>query len=435
MAIFPTSINLYLTNDMDFSPTVKGVMSIPWPLFLLFCMLALADAETRGEEPVKAPVFAARTLDGAVAEGTWRELKSDWSVRLGKGDGTQVAGANLLSVRRLGVPLPPLPSDFHLILANGDRIPFRSLRLVEESIHFRHDSLADSKEASLPLAAVSVLWRDTPEKTLDAEKLRRRLTAEKRTRDTVCLRNGDVVAGVLASLDEQNVVVKVDKRRVTVKTPQVAYVAFNTELADTLRPKGVSARLILLGDQPGRGGRMTLFSASADETTLTGTTAFGARLRVPLSDIAALHLHSGRFVYLSDLKSSKYIFHPFLDAAWPFVVDGNVAEHDLLLAGSTYDKGIGMHSHSRLSYRLSRAYRRFDALVGLDDRDGRRGDVRIRVLADGESLLDRALTSRDGAVPIRLSMEGVRELTLEVDFGRDGDVQDVVDWVEACLIK
>ena len=179
----------------------------------------------------------------------------------------------------------------------------------------------------------------------------------------------------------------------------------------------------------------TLLSASADETTLTGTTAFGARLRVPLIDIAALQLYSGHFVYLSDLKSGKYIFHPFLDAAWPFVVDGNVAEHDLLLAGSTYDKGIGMHSHSRLSYRLSGTYRRFEALVGLDDKDGRRGDVRIRVLADGEPLLDRALTSRDGAVPVRLSMEGVRELTLEADFGRDGDVQDVVDWVEACLIK
>jgi hypothetical protein len=284
------------------------------------------------------------------------------------------------------------------------------------------------------LAAVSLLWRIAPDKTLDAEKLRRRLTSEKRTRDTVCLRNGDVVAGVLVELDEQTVVMKTDQRRVTVKTPQVAYIAFNTELADRLRPKGTYARLILLGDQPGRGGRLTLTSASADESTLTGTTVFGARVRAPLRDIAALDLHSSHFVYLPDLKESKYVFYPYLDAAWPFARDGNVAEHDLRLGGATYDKGIGMHSHSRLSYRLSGAYRRFEARVGLDDNDGQRGDVRIRVFADGKPLLDRALTSRDGAMAVHLSMEGVRELTLEVDFGRDGDVQDVVNWVEARLI-
>jgi hypothetical protein len=410
-------------------------MLIPWQLFLLAHTLAPPGAAARAEQPAKAPIFAVRTAQGALLKGTWRELQSDWSLRLGEGDGTRVAGANVLSVRRLDVPLPPLLMDHHLILANGDRVPFAKLRVVEETIHFRHDNLEKGKEASLPLAAVSVLWRDAPEKILDTEQLRRRLRVEKRTRDTVCLRNGDVVAGVLTELDEQNVVVKVDTRRVTVKTPQVAYIAFNTELADTLRPKGASARLVLLGDQPGRGGRLTLTSASANDTTLTGTTVFGARVRVPLHDIAALYPHSPHSVYLSDLKESKYVFHPYLDAAWPFAVDGNVAEHDLRLAGSTYDKGIGMHSHSRLSYRLSGAYRRFEALLGLDDKDGRRGDVRIRVLADGKPLLDRALTRRDGAVPVSLSMEGVRELTLEVDFGRDGDVQDVVNWAEARLIK
>jgi hypothetical protein len=116
-------------------------------------------------------------------------------------------------------------------------------------------------------------------------------------------------------------------------------------------------------------------------------------------------------------------------------MDANVAEHDLRLGGSTYDKGVGLHSHSRLSYRLAGAYRRFEALVGLDERDGRRGRVRIRVLADGEALLDRERTLREGPLPISISVAGVRELTLEVDFGRDANVQDVVDWVDARLIK
>ncbi len=421
---------------MDFFTTVKGTLSIPWHPFLPFFSLALLFAvAARAEDEAKKPVFYVRTTRGDLVKGSWRQLKPDWSVRIGEADGTLISGPQVLSVRRADVPLPPLPMENHLILANGDRIPFRNLRLIEEKFHFRHANLEDGKDTSLPLSAVAVLWHVAPDKDLDAEKLRRRLTASKRTRDTVCLRNGDIVAGILTSLDADNAVVEVDKRRVTVKTPQLAYIAFNTELADALRPKGTYARLILCDNRPGHGGRISFTSPSADETTLTGTTVFGARLRVPLLDIAALEPHLGNFIYLSDLKESKYSFHPYLDSVWPFSLDGNVAGHDLLLAGSTYDKGIGMHSQSRLTYRLSGDYRRFEATVGLDDKDGRGGAVRLRVLAAGRTLLDRIVTSRDGAIPISLSVEGVRELSLEVDFGKDGDVRDVVNWADARLVR
>jgi hypothetical protein len=421
---------------MDFFTTVKRVLSIPWHHFLPFFSLALLFATpARGEEEAKTPVFAVRTTRGDLVKGNLRQLKSDWSVRLGEGDGTFISGSQVLYVRRVDVPLPPLPMDNHFILANGDRIPFRELRLLEEKFHFRHANLEDGKDAFLPLSAVSVLWYIAPDKDLDAEKLRRLLTAGKRTRDTVCLRNGDTLAGILTSLDADNAVIEVDKRRVTVKTPQLAYIAFNTELADAMRPKEPYARLILRNNRPGHGGRLSITSPSADETTLTATTVFGARLRVPLRDLVALEPHQSNFIYLSDLKESKYFFQPFLDTPWPFAVDGNVAGHDLLLAGSTYDKGIGMHSHSRLTYRLSGGFRRFEALAGLDDKDGRGGAVRLRVLGDGEPLLERKVTSREGAVPIRLNVAGVRELTLEVDFGPYGDVRDVVDWADARLVK
>ncbi len=431
-----TSIYFHSINDMDFFTTVKGMMSIPWPHFLPFFSVALLfAAPVRADDEAKKPVFTVRTTGGDLVKGSWRQLKPDWSVRLGEADGTLISGSHVLSVRRADVPLPPLPMENHLILANGDRIPFRDLRLVEEKFRFRHPNLEDGKDASLPLSAVSVLWYIAPDRDLDAVKLRRRLTTTKRVRDTVCLRNGDIVAGILTSLDADSAVVEVDKRRVTVKTPQLAYIAFNTELADVLRPKGTYARLILCDNRPGHGGRISFTSPSADETTLTGTTVFGARLRVPLCDIAALEPIQGNFIYLSDLKESKYSFQPFLDSIWPFTLDGNVAGHDLLLAGSTYDKGIGMHSQSRLTYRLPGAYRRFEATAGLDDKDGRGGAVRLRVRAGGRTLLDRTVTSRDGAIPVSLSVEGMRELALEVDFGRDGDVRDVVNWADARLVK
>jgi len=421
---------------MEFFATVKRVKSIRRRHFWLLLLPALLGIAPFPAAPVeKVPFFVVRTIYGHSEKGLWRQLQSDWSVRLGEGDGKQIAGTEVLSLRCLETPLPPLPSENHLILTNGDRIPFQALRLVGEKFSFRHANLEEGKEASLPLSAVSVLWYTAPDKERDGEKLRRRLIASTRTHDTICLRNGDVVAGILIHLDADNTTVEVEKKQVTVKTSQLAYIAFNTELADPLRPKGAYGRLILRDSQPGHGGRLSLTSASADDTTLTGITVFGARLRVPLRDVISLEVHQGHFVYLSDLKASQYAFEPFLDAAWPFTVDSNVAGHDLLLAGSTYDKGISMHSHSRLTYRLSEAFRRFEALAGLDDKDGRDGAVHLRVLGDGQILLDRSVASRDGPVPVSLNIKGVRELTLEVDFGRGGDVHDVVDWADARLIK
>ena len=60
------------------------------------------------------------------------------------------------------------------------------------------------------------------------------------------------------------------------------------------------------------------------------------------------------------------------------------------------------------------------------------------MLADGAALdlgADRELTARDDPLPINVSVAGVRELTLVVEFGQGGDVQDIVDWVDARLVR
>jgi hypothetical protein len=186
------------------------------------------------------------------------------------------------------------------------------------------------------------------------------------------------------------------------------------------------------------GGRLSLTSASCDDgATLKGTTVFGAPLSVPLGDVASLDLRQGPSVYLSDLKYTRYEFLPYLDEHWGVALDGNVAGHDLLLGGSTYGKGVGMHSRGRLTYALGGGYKRFEAVVGLDDRDGRLGSARVRLLADGKPLDVGIgeLAARSGPVAVSVSVEGVKELTLEVDFGRNGNVQDVVNWADARLVR
>jgi hypothetical protein len=382
----------------------------------------------------------ASTADGASAQGPLRELTGDWGVVLGAD--TNVAGRELLSLRRAGQPLPPMPAGKHLLLANGDRIPVEGPRLVGERLHFLHPDLDGGKETSAPLPAVAVLWLTAPDQADSPQRqqrLRYRLTHESRAKDQVVLRNGDTLEGVFRGLDADKVEIEVEKKPVSVNAGQVAVIALSTDLADTLKPKGVYGRVILTAANGSPGGRLSLASAScADGATLRGTTLFGSKLSVPLDRVAALDLYQGKAVYLSDLKPSGYEYTPFFDVRWPYVPDGSVAGGELRLAGSAYDKGIGLHSHSRLRYDLGGAYRRFEATVGLDDQTGRKGSVRVKVIGDGKPLdlgPDQDLTAASGPKSVNVSVTGVKELTLEVEFGRGADVEDHVNWVNARLVK
>jgi NPCBM/NEW2 domain len=393
---------------------------------------------SRAADETRPVEFVVRTADGNEHRGALREMKRDWSLRVGAaGEGTHIAGADVVSIRRPGLPLPPMPAGEHLILVNGDRLSLTGLRLDGEKLRGRCPDFGGT-DVELPLSAVAAWWRAAPDGVSAPDQYLRRLLAVNRKRDAVYLLNGDVLEGVLDALNDKQVSLEIDKRSVATDLIRVAAVALSSEPAAGLRPKGLHARLTLDG-----GARLTLASAEcSDGLALRGTTAFGAPLRVPLNRVVALDWLGGRAVYLSDLKPVGFDEPlPYLGADsihWPPVADGSVDERDLRTGGSTFAKGIGMHSSGRLRYELAGRYRRFEATVGLDDRTGRKGSVRVRVLGDGRPLdigFAEELTAKNGPARLQADVTGVKTLTLEVDVGRGGNVQDHVDWSDARVIR
>jgi len=411
------------------------VLGHPFRVALLLLLTAGA-ALALPAEPAKPPIFVVSQAEGKPLQGPIREIRKDWSVHLGGNAEANILGPDVLSLRQAGLPLPPLPEETHLILVNGDRIPVDAPRLVEERLHFRHPDLAGGKETQVPLSAVSVLWLNAPVNA-DAEELRHRLISERRKQDRVLLSNGDVAEGILNKLDGRKVEVEVGKKNVVIDVKQVAAIALSTELADTLKPRGVYAQAVLLGTARTNGGRISLTAATSDGTTLTGTTLYGSSLEIPLERLAGLDLYQGRAVHLADLKPARYEFFPYLDYRWPLANDASVVGKDLRIGASTYARGLGLHSHSRVTYNLAGAYKRFEALVGLDPKTGRQGTARINLLADGKALEFGAaeLSERQPSLAIDVGVGGVKELVLEVLFGKRGDVQAHVNWVEIRLVK
>ena len=403
-------------------------------IFPLCLVITLGIAPLLGAE---APTFLVRKANGTEIRAPLASVDKDFRIAVGTKIIRKLDGTEWLSLRQSSVPLPALPSDEQIILTSGDRIPVRELRLDDEKLRFRHADLNGNKDNVVPVGSVAMIWRSAPDGTVDVPRYCNRLLRGKRKRDVVLLRNGDTIEGTLNGLSAEQVEVEVARKNVVTKWSRVSAVLLSTDLTEKTRPKVAHARLVLSSTDRSPGGRITVVSPDCDGATFSAKTTFGSLIRVPIERVVSLESSGSHLVHLSDLTPSKFTFTPYLDETFAWSADANVLGRDLLLGESTYDKGVGLHADSRISYALDGKYRRFDALVGLDDNDGREGNVRIRVLLDGKPVeLGKSEWKRgDKAVRISVELSEAKEMTLVVEALGKGPIQGVVDVVEARLIR
>jgi hypothetical protein len=383
-------------------------------------------------DPVAVKLFHLHTADGMVGPGPVERIADDWSVSLAGDKAVQVPGKNVISLRRAGQIQPPWPTDEHLLFTNGDRLLGSVAELRAERLQFQ-SSLGKS-DLTIPLTAVSVIWLGFPDGLTDREVVLRPWQTGRRTRDVVLLRNRDQVEGTLSDLNAQTVRLRgADRKEIRLERSKVAAIILSNDLSRSLRPRGTYARLVL-----SNGSRVSLASAKSEGPLLVGKTLFNSPVSVPIDQVLALDLYQGRATYLSDLEPKRVDYVPYLDITWPYQADRSVGGNPLKLVTGVFDKGLGTHSESRLTYDLGGSYQWFEATVGLDEATGRLGSAGIQVLIDGKvqdlGSTDE-LTYSSPLRYLRLKVAGARELTLVVTFGRQGDVQDHVDWVDARVIK
>ncbi|MCS6850718.1 MAG: NPCBM/NEW2 domain-containing protein [Gemmataceae bacterium] len=420
---------------------------------LMALMLPLALLVPWGVGPrsaardVAIPMYAVSRADGPVLLDAIREIKADGTVVLGKPP--DFSSDQVISLRRLGPARPAFPSGPHVILVNGDRLTGYVTGLTGERLELHQPRFRNKRPFTIPLSAVALLWFHDPAGLEEPERLRRQVLAQRRTRDVLWLRNGDRIEGTLESIDGATGTVMVSSESGTVRLDrdQVAFIALNSELAQNLRPDK-PYWLAVLAD----GSRVSFASLRSDEgqalvggdQSLVGQTLTGSAVEVPVSTLLALERYNGRAVFLSDLQPRAYEFRPFNDGgpSWPLVRDGSVGGRELRLGGSVYEKGLGLHSQSRVTYDLNGTYRFFEAVVGLDEQTGRGGCARIQVLVDGQPRdlgFDGTIGHEDTPRPIQVRVAGARELTLVVDFGVRGrflwDAHNHVNWADARLIR
>lgn len=339
----------------------------------------------------------------------------------------------------------PASSAF-LLFASGEvlkgRVESSDGKVVRTTVRGKatpgHSAGEPIGEISLPLPAVRAFRLREPHRTdrIFEESLR----GEPAKSDLIFVRRGDQllkVEGVFRGLDEREVALEYAGKVERIRRSRVLGVILSP-VAGVELESGDEGTLELAG-----GGRMPVILRGIASTTSEGgrgpaleVEIQGFPWKVDLRHVLEVSFASDRILFLSDLGASRVREVPFFNSRFPHRRDASVSGGALLLRGVRYRKGLGVHSRSVLEFELDDTYATFVSRVGIDDAVGARGSAAVRILGDGRQLWEGSVNGGEKPLDVLVSILGVRVLTLETDYGKDGlDLGDHVDWADARIVR
>jgi hypothetical protein len=318
----------------------------------------------------------------------------------------------------------------HLLLPEGDRL----MRVIvgatnDTSVEVQsHSALG---KLTVPLECVLGLLLTPPTESEGFDQLWDRISSESRKSDMIWLTNGDLQSGGFLGLDDRIAKFQIEGNPVEIDRTGVVGIAFAQAALNYPRPKSDFLELTLSD-----GSRLGAVDAKVEKGQLSAKTRFDQSIRFPITDLVRIDPRTPALVYLSEREVDGQTYVSFFGPMRPFRRDRSIDGHRFQLGGHVYERGLGTQSRTLIAYRLKPGDRRFQALVGVDERAGPLGSVVFRVLVDREPRLTTApLTAKDPPQAIDLDVSAAKSLVLITEFGERGDIRDYADWVEARIIR
>jgi hypothetical protein len=342
---------------------------------------------------------------------------------------------------RWGHPAAPRPQAL-VLLTGGSRLVAAAawaggtpIKLVEDQWIVKPYAL---DEIRLPRHLVRGIVFAERAHVDDRLRLEDRIRSNDGALDELILTNGDRLAGTITALADGALTVATQAGAAKLPLSRVEAITM-AKSAEERSPDPFPVWAIGLRD--GSVLNATSLSSGEDRLELRLAAAVGPLTGGSVSDIVFIQvLGNERLQYLSDLAPTDYKHVPYLSIEWPFRRDRNVHNKPLSVAGKQFLKGLGMHSASRITFRLDGAWRRFEADIALDDSAGKRGSVTFGVhfLQNGKwipAANSGILRGGDGPKPLKVELNGAEAITLTVDYAERGDERDHANWLDARLVK
>lgn len=345
----------------------------------------------------------------------------------------RLATKNLISLKFKNRPSIAHASDPLVLLADGNVLALQIVGSDDVALTGRWARFPAWNPVKVPLETLrGLILSKSGDAAADA-RLWNRLAEHREHHDLVILTNGDSLVGRFAGMDEKTLTFEVAGNKSTIERSGIQAIAFDPDLISSEPLKGEGALLSLTD-----GSRCRIHSPKLGTIErLECRTAFGATLEIPCLAVESLRFLGGCVTYLSDVEPAQFRFEPYYDLPWPLRRDRSVTGTPLRLRGTTWPRGLGVHSKSEVSYRLDGQYRRFQATIGIDDDTAGKGSAVFEVLVDGKTVFkSENLTGSSHPVVLdRISLTGAKTLMLRVDYGELADIQDHADWCDALLVN
>jgi hypothetical protein len=238
-----------------------------------------------------------------------------------------------------------------------------------------------------------------------------------------------MVRGIVDSITQKQVVVKTSDGR-DVQTPVESLQELLFASVGVASLAGARAFVVSTTD----GSRFVCDSIRTDGTTFR-VKVFGAEASLPSSSMLQFEQVNGAVTWLSDLMPVTSEHTPYFGVAMPPRMDRGVTGGPVRIGNRSYDRVIGVRSRSVLVFALDGEFKRFRTAFAIDG-NLPLANVDVRILADDKELFARkGVRAGEAVTPLVLPVEGARQLTLEVDYGENFDVQDRLVWIEPALLR
>jgi len=248
--------------------------------------------------------------------------------------------------------------------------------------------------------------------------------------DALIIRKGDVLdflGGVIGEVDDQSVKFLLDGDELSLPREKV----FGLIYFQRNRANRDSACVISLAS----GGLLHARSVQLVDNSLSAKLLSGGTVKIPINVVSAFDYSGGKVVYLSELEPRDVKYVPYFDITWKYRRNHNLDGGPLRVGGKTYSRGLSIHSRTTLLYRLRGDYRRFQAVMAIDDVVAPRGHVHVVIRVDDTVIFESDVKGTDDPRMLDLDVSGARDLEIMVDFGEDLDIADHLDLADARVIK
>jgi hypothetical protein len=313
-----------------------------------------------------------------------------------------------------------------LLLNSGDRLVGEPVSIEDEQLTWDSAILGKVRFA---LSQVRAIMRADQSAMVE----------EQRKEDVVLLGNGDSVRGVVKNLAPDQVTVAPSAGGDATSVPMDSVSAIILASTSPNAPAAASQRAFRVRLDDGS-------SITAPSLKLPPTSALSLTLsdqsthEVNRDRILAIEQVNGPVCWLSACSPAENVQTPYdTDLTWPARMDQNVLGKPIRFGDRTFARGIGVHAYSRLVFPIDASqYKAFRTQYAIDTSatDGRFAEVTVRV-----KLGDRVVHEQKGfhagtlSSVVIMPLADAKTLTLEVDYGGNGDRQARMNWIEPALLR